>query len=116
MSLDGGNSQVQVSGSIALDSSYSVGGNLRIYDFGILDVISGISLDFDTLNAAQSIIFGVFSKFLHIFRVAAICNTNIMVTDYVDRIAISFLLHRKSHNCLCQLLCTFVFILCIGWI
>ena len=57
VSLDGGNSQVQVSGSIALDSSYSVGGNLRIYDFGILDVISGIALDFDTLNAAQSIIF-----------------------------------------------------------
>jgi hypothetical protein len=57
VSLDGGNSQVQVSGSIALDSSYTAGGNLRIYDFGILDVISGIALDFDTLNSAQSIIF-----------------------------------------------------------
>jgi len=57
VSLDGGNSQVQVSGSIALDSSYSAGGNLRIYDFGILDVISGIALDFDTLNSPQSIIF-----------------------------------------------------------
>ena len=57
VNLDGGNSQVQVSGSIALDSSYTAGGNLRIYDFGILDVISGMALDFDTLNSAQSIIF-----------------------------------------------------------
>ena len=57
VSLDGGNSQVQVSGSISLDSSYTAGGNLRIYDFGILDVISGMALDFDTLNASQSIIF-----------------------------------------------------------
>jgi hypothetical protein len=57
VSLDGGNSQVQVSGSISLDSSYSAGGNLRIYDFGILDVISGMALDFDILNSPQSIVF-----------------------------------------------------------
>lgn len=57
VNLDGGNSQVQVSGSISLDSSYSAGGNLRIYDFGVLDVISGIALDFETLNFPQSIIF-----------------------------------------------------------
>lgn len=57
VNLDGGNSKVQVSGSISLDSTYSAGGNLRIYDFGILDVISGMALNFDTLNSPQSIIF-----------------------------------------------------------
>jgi hypothetical protein len=57
VNIDGGNSQLTITNAVTLDAGYSAGGNLRIYDFGILDVISGMALDFDTLNASQSIIF-----------------------------------------------------------
>ena len=55
INLDGGNSQLQVTGAISLDASYSAGGNCRISDFGELN--AQILLNFDALNAQESIIY-----------------------------------------------------------